>query len=262
MKVELIYDKDCPNVGKARAELMRAFSQAGVPAKWVEWDRGDPSSPPYVRAYGSPTVLVDGKDVAGAPPAGGACCRLYGDSKGGLGGAPPAELIAAALRVSAGTASSKGARTSSGWRASLAALPGIGASLLPVGICPACWPAYAGLLGSLGLGALLQVKYLFPLTAAFLALAVWGLAYKARTRRGYGPFYLGLAGSAVVLAGKFYFGFGAAAYAGVALLLAGSVWNAWPRKTAGNACPACTPAGRELSLPGGKPGISKEVYHD
>ena len=41
--VELIYDGNCPNVAEARAELMRAFSEAGVPARWVEWNRADPA---------------------------------------------------------------------------------------------------------------------------------------------------------------------------------------------------------------------------
>jgi mercuric ion transport protein len=34
----------------------------------------------------------------------------------------------------------------------LLALPGVGVSLLPKLTCPACWPAYAGLLSSVGLG--------------------------------------------------------------------------------------------------------------
>lgn len=35
--------------------------------------------------------------------------------------------------------------TSSTRKQTLAALPGIGVSLLPKLMCPACWPAYAGL---------------------------------------------------------------------------------------------------------------------
>jgi hypothetical protein len=40
------------------------------------------------------------------------------------------------------------------WKQNLLAVPGIGLSLLPKIACPACWPAYAGLLSSLGLGFL------------------------------------------------------------------------------------------------------------
>ena len=37
-----------------------------------------------------------------------------------------------------------------GWRSSLATLPGIALAFLPKIACPACWPAYAGVLSSLG----------------------------------------------------------------------------------------------------------------
>ena len=239
MTVELIYDRGCPNVAEARAELVRAFSDAGLPARWKEWDRADPAAPPHVRAYGSPTVLVDGKDVAGAAPADGASsCRLYSGTDGGFRGAPTSTVIAGALRNAA--AKRAGRRSSPGWRGFLVALPGTGAALLPVGACPACWPAYAGVLGSLGLGVLSKDRYLLPLAAAFLLVSVVGLVYKARTRRGYGPFLLGLLASGMVMAGKSASRASLLLYGGAALLLAASAWNAWPRRTAG-ACPACAP---------------------
>ncbi len=242
--VELIYDQDCPNVKETRASLLRAFVEADVPARWVEWDRGDSSSPSHVQAYGSPTILVDGKDVAGADPSENiSCCRLYADANGAFNGAPSVEIIATALRkVNDGSASKSGASKPTGWRSSLAIIPGIGASLLPVGLCPACWPAYAGLLSSLGFGFLLKTAYLLPMTILFLVMAVAALAYKAKTSRGYGPFVLGLASSAIVLTGKFIFESDITMYGGIAILIAASLWNAWPKKNAGgrnDACPAC-----------------------
>jgi hypothetical protein len=54
----------------------------------------------------------------------------------------------------------------------LLAMPGIGMALLPKLACPACWPAYAGLLSTLGVGFLGSTKYLLPLTATFLFVAV------------------------------------------------------------------------------------------
>ena len=125
------------------------------------------------------------------------------------------------------------------WQGFLATVPGIGVSLLPVGLCPACWPAYAGLAGSLGLGFMLETKWLFPLTAVFLLLAVGALAFRARTRRGYGPFVIGSSASAVVLFGKFLFHYDAIMYSGIGLLIAASVWNAWPKRKMDIACPAC-----------------------
>ena len=37
--VKLIYDDDCPNVPRARENLLRAFSQEGLAPHWQEWDR-------------------------------------------------------------------------------------------------------------------------------------------------------------------------------------------------------------------------------
>ena len=97
-KVELIYDRDCPHVEKARESLRRAFAEAQIPPVWTEWERGADASPPYARAFGSPTILVEGRDVAGAEPAAGSdCCRLYREGAL-LAGAPPAALVADALR--------------------------------------------------------------------------------------------------------------------------------------------------------------------
>lgn len=95
--VELIYDRDCPNVSQARENLLRAFARAGQPPRWQEWDRANPRAPAHARAYGSPTVLINGKDVAGSDAADAACCRIYADGNGKHHGAPPVALIAAAL---------------------------------------------------------------------------------------------------------------------------------------------------------------------
>ena len=57
------------------------------------------------------------------------------------------------------------------WKQNLHAAPGIGLSMLPKSACPACWPAYAGVLSSIGLGFLIpNLAYLLPLTALFLVL--------------------------------------------------------------------------------------------
>ncbi len=61
---------------------------------------------------------------------------------------------------------------SSRWKQDLLALPSVGFSMLPKLACPACWPAYAGLLTSLGLGFLVSAAYLLPLTVAFLFLTL------------------------------------------------------------------------------------------
>ena len=126
-------------------------------------------------------------------------------------------------------------------------LPGVGAAFLPKVACPACWPAYAGFLSSVGLGFLIDTTYLLPLTAAFLALAVGALAYRAKRRRGYLPFLVGVAAAAIVLVGKFTFESDPAMYAGLAILIGASVWNTWPRQRHVPTCPAC--AGEQPTNP-------------
>src|SRR5215472_12713442 len=115
------------------------------------------------------------------------------------------------------------------WKQGLLSLPGIGLSALPKLACPVCWPAYAGLLSSLGLGFLISARYLLPLTVAFLALAVVALAFRAKRRRGFSPFLLGLVAAVGILLGKFVWESNAAIYAGVGMLVVASAWNAWPR---------------------------------
>jgi hypothetical protein len=99
IRVELVYDRACPNVDAARAVLRSAFAEIGVAPAWVEWDRSDRDNPDYVHGYGSPTILVNGQDVVGAEPNADAdCCRLYSSNEGGLRGVPPVAQIVAAMR--------------------------------------------------------------------------------------------------------------------------------------------------------------------
>jgi mercuric ion transport protein len=128
------------------------------------------------------------------------------------------------------------------WKQGLLALPGLGISMLPKLACPACWPAYAGLLSSVGLGFLISTVYLLPLTALFLALALGALAFRASKRHGYGPFLLGVVAAIGVLLGKFVWESNPAMYGAVGLLVIASLWNAWPsRDTLSEAatCPDC-----------------------
>jgi hypothetical protein len=236
-KVELIYDRDCPNVAHARAELLRGFAQAGVPARWQEWERSAAESPPYASQYGSPTILLDGEDVAPMQDMQGAgCCRLY-MGEGTAGGSPSADHIAQRLRATGLPQSASG-----GWKTTWAVLPGAGVALLPKLACPACWPAYAALVSSLGLGFLVESQYLLAVIAGFLLLALAALGWRARSRRGYGPLLLGIAAAAAIIAGKFWLEANAVVWGGATLLAVASIWNAWPRRAACSECVA-PPAG-------------------
>ena len=133
------------------------------------------------------------------------------------------------------------------WKQNLLAAPGIGLSLLPKIACPACWPAYAGLLSSIGLGFLVpNLMYLLPLTVAFLLIAVGTLAFRARRRHGYIPFALGIMAAGFILLGKFFLASNPVLYIGLGLLILASVWNSWPIVSR---C-ICAPAAETFHPPG------------
>jgi mercuric ion transport protein len=107
-RIELVYDRDCPNVDRTRQQIRDALRRAGLPPEWREWDRGAAESPPYVRSYASPTVLVDGRDITAAPGTrdatldgadGAAGCRVYSTTAGEMSGVPPLEAILVALET-------------------------------------------------------------------------------------------------------------------------------------------------------------------
>lgn len=129
---------------------------------------------------------------------------------------------------------------------SLLALPGIAFALLPALICPACWPAYAGLLSSLGVTFIAEEKYLFPFTVFFLSLAVAALLWRARKRRAYTPFIIGTIGASLIMLGKFSFDYPWLNYLGIALLIGTSLWNAWPKRVG---VAASSPAGVATARP-------------
>jgi hypothetical protein len=77
--IELIYFEGCPNAEPARENLRQAISALDLPGEWQEWEQGDPQVPEYVKQHGSPTILVNGRDVTGAEAGvGGAACRTDG----------------------------------------------------------------------------------------------------------------------------------------------------------------------------------------
>ena len=81
----------------------------------------------------------------------------------------------------------------------------------------------------MGLGFLLDEDYLLPLTVLFLAVSIVALGFRASRRRGYAPFVMGLSASACIIAGRFVLHSDLVMYGGALLLLAASIWNAWPR---------------------------------
>lgn len=252
-EVVLLYDSDCPNVADCRTNLIKAFFASGNKPSWREVDRSADDTPPQLRGYGSPTVLVNGFDVAGQKPGyNEASCRLYQTEDGGVVGVPSVEQIAASLTDGfQENASFIGQGIGrSDWKQTLAVLPAVGAAMLPSITCPACWPGYAAVLSSFGIGFLPSNRYLLPLTATFLVVYLLMLAWDARKRHRFGPVTVGTAGSTVLLVGRFVLESNAVLYVGVAVLITASIWNAWPAlkakwfapQQAPKGCPACQSA--------------------
>lgn len=244
MNVELIYDADCPNVIAMRSLLIKAFTSTGVSARWREWERASPDSPQYARNYGSPTILVDGEDIAGAGPvAGTGACRVYADAQGSLCRTPSLEAVSSALLRAA---SAQPARTR--WQAMAASLPAIGVAMLPKLTCPLCFPAYAALLSALGLEFVDYSPYLLPLTAIFLAVALGVLFFQARRTGKYAVLTLGVIATGLVLFGKFYFESDWLSTGGVLILVAAIFLGNRARSAAAVPCPACVTGGNEQQV--------------
>ena len=236
MIVELIYDADCPNVLDTRSQLIKAFTQTGVSARWQEWERGSSDTPDYARAYGSPTILVDGKDIAGvAPTAGTRACRVYSDARGNLSRTPSVETICSALL----DASPGKKPVISRWRAAGASFPAIGTALLPKLTCPLCFPAYAAILSALGIEFVNYTPYLLPLTAVFLAVAITVLALQTRRTGNIVPLVLGITASLIVLYAKFELESDWLTTGGIIMLVAAIFLGTRTKSTAVAPCPAC-----------------------
>jgi mercuric ion transport protein len=101
-RVELVYDRDCPNIERARAIIRAALGEIGAEPCWTEWDRSDAATPVELRGYGSPTVLVNGRDVGcreyAPAEADAKSCRVYADDCGRLAGTPSSRLILDSIR--------------------------------------------------------------------------------------------------------------------------------------------------------------------
>jgi len=228
MKVELVYENACPNVALARSRLLEAFRLVGLSPHWLEWDVNRTETPETLRQFGSPSILVDGKDVSDSRGRNdGSSCRLYAQG-GRIENAPAVTEIASALCAAEG----RGPRTYSTGGAGLASLPSIAVALMPKLTCPICWPAYTALLSSVGVSFVKYTPIPMPVLAFLLVVTLVTMAYAARSRRGFGPFWLGLIASLTILLATFVLDDDLAIYLGSGLLVGASVWNIWPRKRA------------------------------
>src|SRR5258708_21860884 len=129
------------------------------------------------------------------------------------------------------------------------------AGLFGAGIAAACClgiPVILSALGAAGLGFLIHDAYLLPLFAGFVGRSLWLLYRSALGHRNLAPFWVALAGALLSGLGLWLLVTGVHAapwtiYAGLAVLVAGSLWDASPprRKPVGSGCR--TPGGRPLT---------------
>jgi len=222
LKVELVYEKTCVHIKAYRTQLVRALNELDLSPHWTEWDVMDEDVPEAFKDYTSVTLLINNKKIIVTST----------DNKV----VPSVDDIVLAIK-STQALSKKSAKKFFGLN--LAMLPTVGLAFLPKLFCPACWPAYAGLLSSVGIGFFDYTSYILPAMLAFVVIALSTLIYKARQRRGYMPFFIGLSASVILLMSKFYWDSDVMMWVGLVLLISASLWNTWPRQAHAD-CPACS----------------------
>lgn len=91
--VKLLFFPGCPHVDGARSALREAFRQLKRQPQWEEIDitASDGGS---LAGFGSPTILVNGRDVEPTHRQEGVHCRIY---ESGMGAPSPDAIIAALL---------------------------------------------------------------------------------------------------------------------------------------------------------------------
>lgn len=96
MRVEILHVADCPNVHTARVRIEAALDAAGVAASIDEVEVDSADGARRLGMRGSPTILVDGRDLFAGAATASLSCRLY-RVDGDIDGAPSVQQLMAAL---------------------------------------------------------------------------------------------------------------------------------------------------------------------
>lgn len=98
--IELLWWAGCPSTERALAELRAALQETGLAGAEIRMTEiGDERQARERRFVGSPTVLIDGEDVAAAGEAEvGLNCRIYRRGEGRISPTPDPEDLREALR--------------------------------------------------------------------------------------------------------------------------------------------------------------------
>lgn len=97
MKIQLLTFPDCPNAAATRDLLARVLAATNIYSPIEEVNIESAETPERMRAYGSPTILIDGAPVGGPGENGASSCRVYRDASGKVSGVPPAAGVHTAL---------------------------------------------------------------------------------------------------------------------------------------------------------------------
>lgn len=95
MKVRVLYFEGCPNHPQTTELVTQVVAESGVDASVEEVEVSGPEQAEQLRFLGSPTIQIDGVDIAPAARSRtdySFSCRMYGRS-----GVPPRELVVQAL---------------------------------------------------------------------------------------------------------------------------------------------------------------------
>jgi hypothetical protein len=105
VKIELLYVPDCPHHSAALVRLREVLAAEGVSDEVQEVAVTDSRMARALRFCGSPTIRVNGQDIAGPAEESAqfaVSCRLYPGSE--QTGVPPVEMIRCAVRTALGRA--------------------------------------------------------------------------------------------------------------------------------------------------------------
>ena len=171
MKIQLVTFPGCPNAAPLRRVLHAALARLELAAV-EEVDTTAPQTPAALRAWPSPTILVDGADLDGlaAPPAGSeGACRWFQ--------LPSVDALEAKLRAHQPPAGPTRPRTR--WFGGGALLAALAASACCLG------PVVLATVGLSGVGLAVALRPWRPLLLALTALLIGaGLWTTFRARRG------------------------------------------------------------------------------
>ena len=94
--IQLLVFEGCPLADTARESLQQALGELGI-LDFEEIDILHPSSAEELRGWGSPTILVDGRDLLGGAKGDSVGCRVYGT---GLDRVPsPAVIVESIMKL-------------------------------------------------------------------------------------------------------------------------------------------------------------------